>query len=98
MPDRDIPSIAEIRKATNILSSSDASTTVVKIGDLAIKYGNGATLLEAQTLDYVSKNSAVPAPKLVATLTEPETDSTFIVMEYAEGAALFKLLERSERR
>lgn len=56
--DRGIPSSAEIRKATNILSSSDASATVVKIGDPAIKYGNGVTLLEAQTLDYVSSVSA----------------------------------------
>ncbi|KAL1620188.1 hypothetical protein SLS56_009779, partial [Neofusicoccum ribis] len=74
--------------STDVLSPSDATATVVKVGDLAIKLGPSVTLREAENLEYVSKNSKVPVSKLFATLTDPETGSNFIVMEHVEGVSL----------
>ncbi|KAF9630101.1 hypothetical protein BFW01_g282 [Lasiodiplodia theobromae] len=88
MSDPVIPSIAEIRRSTDVLSPSYASATVVKVGDFAVKFGRRVTMLEAKNLEYVSKNSEVPVPKFFTAFTEPETSSTFIVMEYIDGHEL----------
>ncbi|KAK0610307.1 hypothetical protein DIS24_g12064 [Lasiodiplodia hormozganensis] len=100
MSDPAIPSIPEIRKSAQVLSAPDALATVVKVGDFAVKFGPSVTMLEAENLEYVSKNSKVPAPKFFTAFTEPETKSTFIVMEHVDGVQLediWKSLTPSEK-
>jgi hypothetical protein len=99
--DNFLPTIAEIRASTEVLSSSDASATVVKVQDgLAVKYGPGVTSLEADNLRYLSAHVGCLVPKLLAVLKEPETGIVFIVMEYIEGESLanaLPLLTSSEK-
>lgn len=84
-----IPSIEEIRASTEILSPSDASATVVRVGQhVAVKFGARISHLEAENLKFVSEHSNVPVPKVLATMTEPGTSCSFIVMEYVEGQGL----------
>ncbi|TQN69272.1 hypothetical protein CSHISOI_06211 [Colletotrichum shisoi] len=94
MSNPSIPSIDEIRASTDILSPSDASATVARVGQhIAVKFGARISLLEAENLKYVSENSDVPVPKVLATMTEPETGCNFIVMEYVDGQRLDAIWE-----
>lgn len=83
------PTIAEIRASTERLSNPDASATVVMLGgDVAVKFGQTVTLLEAENLRFLSENSKIPVPRVFATMVEPETYSKFIVMEYFDAERL----------
>ncbi|CEI68823.1 hypothetical protein FVEN_g11134 [Fusarium venenatum] len=87
-----IPTIVEIRASTVVLSTPDASATVVRVGEnLAVKLGRTVTLLEADNLRFLSTNSKVPVPEVYATMVEPETNSKFIVMEYIDAKILADL-------
>ncbi|KAK8246895.1 kinase-like domain-containing protein [Phyllosticta capitalensis] len=89
-----IPSIAQIRASTHILSVPDALAKVVKVGDdMAVKYGRSVSLLEAQNLEYVAQNSSVPVPKVLAAFAEQGTGVNFIVMELAPGEPLRDVIE-----
>lgn len=84
-----IPSITTILQSTDVLSAPDASATVVRVGEqFAVKYGASVTLLEAQNLSFVAKNSNVPVPKLYGTLTDESTGRNFIIMEMIPGEPL----------
>ncbi|KAL4723576.1 hypothetical protein ACLX1H_009214 [Fusarium chlamydosporum] len=84
-----IPTIAEIRASTEVLSPPDASATVVKVGKtFAVKFGHTVSPLEGETLQFLSANSKVPVPEYYATIVEPETRITFIVMEYIDARSL----------
>lgn len=86
-----LPSIATILQSTDVLSAPDASATVVRVGEkFAVKYGASVTLLEAQNLSFVAKNSNVPVPETYGTLTEESTGRKFIIMEMVPGEPLAK--------
>ncbi|KAF4946530.1 hypothetical protein FGADI_11168 [Fusarium gaditjirri] len=97
-----IPTIAEIRAATEVLSPPGASATVVKVGeDLAVKFGHTVSLEEAEAIRFLSTNSKVPVPEIYATMVEPETGINFIVMEYINAKSLADLwtsLEGPDKR
>ncbi|KAI1500904.1 kinase-like domain-containing protein [Biscogniauxia marginata] len=101
MPDLAIPLIAEIRASTKIISLFDAFATAVKVGQhFAVKFGGQVSLLEAENLRHVSANSKVPVPKVLATMTEPETACNFIVLEYIDSQGLkeiWKFLTLAEK-
>lgn len=83
------PTIEEIRTSTEVLSPSDASATVVKVGEnFAVKFGRTVSLEEAETLRFLSSNSNVPVPEVYATFVEPGTGINFIVMEYIDAKSL----------
>lgn len=87
--DPDVPTIAQIKAATEVLSQPDASATVVKINErLAVKFGTRVSLAEADTMRFISSNSRVPVPKVFAAFSEPETGINFIVMEFVPGSTL----------
>ncbi|KAF4438656.1 Aminoglycoside 3 -phosphotransferase and Choline Kinase family [Fusarium acutatum] len=86
------PTIAEIRKSTEVLSPPDASATVVKVGEnFAVKSGHTVSPEEAEALKFLSSNSKVPVPEVYATSVEPETGIRVIVMEYINGKSLADL-------
>lgn len=66
---------------------------MVKVGHVAVKYGLRLSQLEADNQKFVSENSNVPVPKLLATLSEPETGCLFFVMEYVDGQELGEIWE-----
>ncbi|KAF5561847.1 phosphotransferase enzyme family [Fusarium phyllophilum] len=96
-----IPTIAEIRASTEVLSPPDASATVVKVGEnFAVKFGHTVSSEEAKAFQFISSNTKVPVPEFYATLVEPETGINFIVMEYINAKSLGDLwstLEAPER-
>ncbi|KAM0228839.1 hypothetical protein ACHAPO_010476 [Fusarium lateritium] len=95
-----IPTIAEIRASTELLSPPDASAKVVKVGTFAVKFGHTVSLQEADALRFVSTNSKVPVPEVFETIVELETGVTFIIMEYIDGKTLGDLwpsLEASDK-
>ncbi|KAF5707939.1 phosphotransferase enzyme family [Fusarium mundagurra] len=69
-----IPTIAEIRASTEVLSPSDASATVVKVGEnFAVKFGHTVSSEEAEAFQFISSNTKVPVPEFYATLGEVHT-------------------------
>ncbi|KAJ4418236.1 hypothetical protein N0V82_005710 [Gnomoniopsis sp. IMI 355080] len=100
MTDPAVPSFDEIRASTEILSPPRAVSTVVKVGQFVVKFGPQVTLQEAESQQFVSENSNVPVPKIIATMKEPDTGYLFIVMEYVDGKELgeaWKLLTPMEK-
>lgn len=88
MDDIKLPSIAEILESTEILSSQ-GGCKVAKVRDnLVVKYGRKVNLIEAETMRFVAANSNTPIPKLYGTLTDPDTNVNYIVMEFIEGQCL----------
>ncbi|KAF5584121.1 phosphotransferase enzyme family [Fusarium pseudocircinatum] len=84
-----IPTIAEIRASTEVLSPPDASATVVKVGEnFAVKFGHTVSSEEAETFQFISSNTKVPVPEFYGMLVEPETGINFIVMEYINAKNL----------
>jgi hypothetical protein len=88
MDDLQLPSIAEILESTEILSSQGGCTVVNVRDNLAVKYGRRVSLLEAETMRFVAANSDVPIPKLLGTLTDPETNINYIATEFIPGQCL----------
>jgi len=85
----DLPTIAEIKAATAVLSSPDASAKVVRVRDkFAVKFGTRVTFQEGETLKYISNNTAVCTPRVHAIFSEPETEFKYIVMDFIEGQTL----------
>lgn len=84
-----LPSIKEILESTEDLGSQNTAK-VVKVGkDFAVKYGPDVSLLEAETMRYVSANSDTPVPKVFGTITDPDDpDVNYIIMEFIEGQCL----------
>ncbi|KFX95507.1 hypothetical protein V490_03821 [Pseudogymnoascus sp. VKM F-3557] len=93
MSDSDLPTIAQIKAATDFLSEPDAHSKVVKINDcIAVKFGTQVPLLEAETMRFIAANSTVPVPKVLAAFSEKETGINFIVMELVQGRTLEALM------
>lgn len=88
-----LPTIAEIEAAAEILSFPDTFTKVVRVKEhFAVKFGNGIALSEAENMKFLATNSAVPVPKVYAAFIDPETNRTYIIMDYIPGDDLQKLL------
>ncbi|KAK6838440.1 hypothetical protein RU639_000721 [Aspergillus parasiticus] len=88
-----LPTIAEIEAATEVLSMPDNSAKVVRVNEhFAIKFGNGIPLSEAESMKLLAANSKVPVPKVYKAFVDTETNRTFIIMEYVHGDNLQKLL------
>lgn len=93
MSEQDLPTIAQIKAATDFLSQPDAHSKVVKISDkIAVKFGTQVPLLEAETMRFIAANSSVPVPKVLAAFSERETGMNFIVMELVQGRTLEDLM------
>lgn len=89
----DLPTVAEIEAAVEVLSMPDNSAKVVRVKDkFAVKFGNGIPLSEAENMEFLAANSNVPVPKVYAAFIDPETNRTFIIMEYVAGNNLQVLL------
>ncbi|KAE8344332.1 hypothetical protein BDV24DRAFT_160474 [Aspergillus arachidicola] len=92
----DLPTLVQIREATDFLSVADSSYKVVRVKNrLAVKFGNGISPAEAEIMKLLAANSKVPVPKVYATFKEPEIKITFIIMEYISGDNLQTLLRPS---
>nr|POF17010.1 hypothetical protein CFP56_57826 [Quercus suber] len=92
MADIALPTIAEILASSHVLSAPKSFTKVVKVGEhFAVKYGRRISLIEAQNLEFLA-NTAVPVPKIYGAMTDPGTNTTFIIMEYLEGQTLNNIL------
>ncbi|KAE8319822.1 kinase-like domain-containing protein [Aspergillus transmontanensis] len=88
-----LPTIAEIEAATEVLSMPDNSAKVVRVNEhFAIKFGNGIPLSEAESMKFLAANSKVPVPKVYKAFVDTETNRTFIIIEYVHGDNLQKLL------
>lgn len=87
--DSDLPTIAQIKAATEVLSQPDVSAKVVRIdGRFAVKFRTSVSLSEAEAMRFISSKSQVPIPKVLSALSEPETGIKFIVMEFVPGTTL----------
>ncbi|EAW17177.1 uncharacterized protein NFIA_005390 [Aspergillus fischeri NRRL 181] len=87
-----LPSVSEIEAATELLSTPDTSTKVVRMRDFAVKMGHGVPLIEAENMKFLAENSKVPVPKVHAAFKDPANNKTYIIMEYLPGDTLEKLL------
>uniref|UniRef100_A0A093W277 Putative choline kinase 3 n=1 Tax=Talaromyces marneffei PM1 TaxID=1077442 RepID=A0A093W277_TALMA len=54
--------------------------------------GYGIPLIEAENMKFLAANSKVPVPKVHAAFRDPDTNKTYIIMEYLPGHTLEKLL------
>jgi aminoglycoside phosphotransferase (APT) family kinase protein len=87
-----LPSVSEIEAATELLSTPDTSTKVVRVRNFAVKMGHGVPLIEAENMKFLAENSKVPVPKVHAAFKDPANNKTYIIMEYLPGDTLEKLL------
>ncbi|KAL4778105.1 kinase-like protein [Aspergillus varians] len=88
-----LPTLAEIEAATELLSTPDTSAKVVRVkGQFAVKTGHGVPLIEADNMKFLAANSKVPVPKVYAAFRDPNTNKTYIIMEYIIGDTLQQLL------
>ena len=88
-----LPTIAEIEAAAEVLSMPDNSTKVVWVKEkFAVKFSNGIPLSEAENMKFLAANSKVLVPKVYTAFIDLETNQTFIIMEYIRGDNLQKLL------
>lgn len=87
----EIPSVAQIKAATDFLSASDASTKVVRVGrEFAVKYGRSVSVVEGESQKYVAENSAVPVPRVFKIFTDA-MGTDYIVMEFIYGMILERI-------
>ncbi|KAF2166895.1 hypothetical protein M409DRAFT_22947 [Zasmidium cellare ATCC 36951] len=87
-----LPSIEEILASTQILSAPDSITTVVKVRErFAVKYGRLVAKVEAENLVLLA-NTDVPAPRRHGFIADPETNRSFLIMEFIEGDNLEQIL------
>ncbi|RDW66951.1 hypothetical protein BP5796_09700 [Coleophoma crateriformis] len=85
----EIPTIDQIKAATELLSPEDATMKVVKIGTkFAVKFGRAVSLVEAESMRFVASNTSVPVPEVFATFSDPQTKINYIVMEFMPGQSL----------
>ncbi|KAI9729796.1 MAG: hypothetical protein M1818_008410 [Claussenomyces sp. TS43310] len=90
----EIPSVEQIRAATDVLSASDASAKVVRLGqEFAVKFGRTVSVLEGETQRFVEENTAVPVPKVFEIFSDPATGINYIVMEFIYGMTLERIWE-----
>ncbi|KAI9035256.1 uncharacterized protein KD926_004225 [Aspergillus affinis] len=54
--------------------------------------GHGVTMIEAENMKHLAENSKVPVPKVHAAFKDPDTNKTYIIMQYIQGDTLQKLL------
>ncbi|KAK9366451.1 kinase-like domain-containing protein [Lipomyces kononenkoae] len=88
-----LPTISEIEAATEVLSMPDFRAKVVRVKEhFAVKFGKGIPLSEAENMKFLAANSNVPVPKVYTAFIEPETNRTFVVMEFVPGDNLQDLL------
>ncbi|KAL4989673.1 kinase-like protein [Aspergillus falconensis] len=88
-----LPTIAEIEAATELISTPDSSAKVVRVNErFAVKMGHGVPLIEAENMRFLATNSKVPVPKVHEAFRDPDTNKTYIIMEYLPGDTLQKLL------
>lgn len=88
-----LPTVAEIEAATELISTPDTSAKVVRVNErFAVKMGHGVPLIEAENMKFLAANSKVPVPKVHAAFRDPDTNKTYIIMEYLPGDTLQKLL------
>jgi serine/threonine protein kinase len=80
-----IPSIADIKAASNVLSPSDSSAKVVRIKDMLIKFSARVSLVEGANLEFLATQTKVPVPRFIAAFSEPGTLCNYIVMEFILG-------------
>lgn len=89
MADTNLPSLTEVLEATDVLSSQSGAKVVKVRDEFVVKYGGRVSLSEAETMLYVSANSAVPTPRVLGTMTDPDnTNINYIIMEFVEGQCL----------
>ncbi|KAF5964019.1 phosphotransferase enzyme family protein [Fusarium bulbicola] len=87
-----VPTTADIRASTEVLSPPDAPATVVKVGEkFAVKFGHPVCSEEAGAFQFISSNTKVPVPEFYVTLVEPETGINFIVMVYIDAMSMADL-------
>lgn len=90
-----LPTIPEIEASPAILSTPGKSAKVVRVKEhFAVKCDNGIPNSEAENMRFLAAagNGKVPVPHDYAAFIEPETNRTFIIMEYIPGDTLQKSL------
>ncbi|KAJ9302696.1 hypothetical protein DTO271G3_70 [Paecilomyces variotii] len=88
-----LPTVAEIEAATEFISAPDAYDKVVRVNEhFAVKTGHGVPLIEAENMKFLATNSKVPVPKVFEAFKDPNTNKTYIIMEYVPGDTLEELL------
>lgn len=84
-----MPTIDEIREATDFLIPVNSSDTDVQMkGSFAVRYGNRVPFLDAQRIEYTAVNGKAPMAHIFAVPHKRDTNTTFILMEYILGANL----------
>jgi len=88
-----LPSIEEILSSHDVLSAPDASSKVVRVGEVfAVKFGGTTSATEAANLEYLSLRTNIPVPKLHSSFLDPTTGRYFIIMQYINGITLEEAL------
>ncbi|PYH95627.1 kinase-like protein [Aspergillus ellipticus CBS 707.79] len=89
----DLPTIAEIKASTDILSVRTNAIKVVRVRErFAVKVGLAIPPLEAENMKFVAANSKAPVPKVHDHFLDPDTQRRYIIMDYIPGSDLQKLL------
>jgi aminoglycoside phosphotransferase (APT) family kinase protein len=89
----DLPTVAEIEAASDVLSVRTNAIKVVRVREhFAVKFGYSIPPLEAENMQFVAHNSNVPVPKVHDNFVDPNTQKRYIIMDYIPGANLERLL------
>lgn len=54
----------------------------------SVKMGHDVHLIEAENMKFLAANSKVPVPKVRTASRDPDTNKTYIIMEYIPGDTL----------
>ena len=82
-----LPTVVEIEAVTVLIRSTpETSAKVVRVNErFAVKMGHSIPLIEAENMKFLATNSKVPVPKVYAAFRDPDTNKTYIIMEYLPG-------------
>ena len=54
--------------------------------------GHGVSFIEAEDIKFLAANCKVPVPKVYVAFRDPDTNKTYMIMEYLPGDTIRKLL------
>ena len=82
-----LPTVAEIKAAIELIS--DTSAKVIQVNKrFTVKWASAYPLIKAKNMKFLATSSKVPVPNVHIAFRNPDTNKTYIIMEYLPGDTL----------
>jgi aminoglycoside phosphotransferase len=87
----DIPSIAQVLSAKDVLGECGGRRVVRVTPDIVVKYGRKVHFKQAESTAFVVSHTSIPVPRILATLTDD--GNNFIFMTRLPGVPLSECID-----